>query len=427
MNKLIKKSEGIYGEISVPGDKSISIRSVILGSIAEGDTIITGLGTGGDIQSAVRCLKQLGVLFEEKNNSLIIHGKGLYGLSKPSTIIDVGNSGTTIRLLTGVLAGQKFGAVITGDNSIQSRPMKRITEPLKLMGAEIKGGNGDNYAPLSIVGKKLNGIKYTSPVASAQVKSSIMLASLYADGTTQITEPYKSRDHSERMIGYMGGKVTVDGNNISIEGGQELKGQEIFIPGDISSAAFFIAGALIVENSEILLKDVGVNPTRTGIIDVLKRMGGNIYIQNNREINSEPVADIVVKSSELKGIEISGETIPRVIDEIPILSVVAAVSEGETIIKDAGELRVKETDRIKAVVTNLKKMGADVKELSDGIIIKGPNRLKGAELESFGDHRIALAFSIAGLNAEGDTIIKDAEWADISFPGFFDLLLLKKK
>ncbi len=422
MNKLIKKSESIRGEISIPGDKSISIRSVIFGSIAEGDTIITHLGTGGDIQSAVRCLKQLGVSFEEKNDSIIIHGKGLYGLSKPSTVIDVGNSGTTIRLLTGVLAGQKFKSTITGDNSIQNRPMKRITNPLKLMGAEIKGESDDNCAPLIIVGKKLTAIKYVSPIASAQVKSSIMLASLYADGITQILEPYKSRDHSERMLAYMGGNVAVNGNNISIEGGQKLKGREIFIPGDLSSAAFFIAGALIVDNSEILLKDVGVNPTRTGIIDVLKRMGANIYMQNMREINNEPVADILVKSSELKGIEISGETIPRVIDEIPILSIVASVSEGETIIKDAGELRVKETDRIKAVVTNLKRLGADVKELSDGIIINGPNKLKGAELESFGDHRIALAFSIAGLNAEGSTIIKDAEWADISFPGFFDLL-----
>lgn len=422
MNKLIKKSEGIRGEISVPGDKSISIRSVIFGSIAEGDTTITGLGTGGDIQSAVRCLKQLGVSFEEKNNSVIIHGKGLYGLSKPSTVIDVGNSGTTIRLLTGVLAGQKFESTITGDNSIQNRPMKRITNPLKLMGAEIKGKNEDNYAPLKIIGRRLRAIKYVSPIASAQVKSSIMLASLYADGITQILEPYKSRDHSERMLAFMGGNVTVDGNNISIEGGQKLKGREIFVPGDISSASFFIAGALIVNNSEILLRNIGVNPTRTGIIDVLQKMGANIYIQNIREINNEPVADILVKSSELKGIEISGETIPRVIDEIPILSVAAALSEGETIIKDAGELRVKETDRIKAVATNLKRLGADVKELSDGIIINGPNALRGAELESFGDHRIALAFSVAGLNADGNTIIKDAEWADISFPGFFSIL-----
>jgi len=422
MNKLIKKSEGIRGETSVPGDKSISIRSVIFGSIAEGDTTITGLGTGGDIQSAVGCLKQLGVSFEEKNNSVIIHGKGLYGLSKPSTVIDVGNSGTTIRLLTGVLAGQKFESTITGDNSIQNRPMKRITNPLKLMGAEIKGKNDNNYAPLTITGKRLKAIKYVSPIASAQVKSSIMLASLYADGITQILEPYKSRDHSERMMAFMGGNVTVDGNNISIEGGQKLIGREIFVPGDISSAAFFIAGALIVNNSEILLKDIGVNPTRTGIIDVLKRMGANIYLQNIREINNEPVADILVKSSKLKGIEIFRETIPRVIDEIPILSVVAALSEGETIIKDAGELRVKETDRIKAVVTNLKRLGADVKELSDGIIINGPNKLRGAELESFGDHRIALAFSVAGLNADGNTIIKDAEWADISFPGFFSIL-----
>jgi len=422
MNKLIKKSEGIRGEISVPGDKSISIRSVIFGSIAEGDTIISGLGTGGDIQSAAKCLKQLGVSFEEKNDSMIIHGKGLYGLSKPSTVIDVGNSGTTIRLLTGVLAGQKFESTITGDNSIQSRPMKRITNPLKLMGAEIKGKNDNNYAPLTITGKRLTAIKYVSPIASAQVKSSIMLASLYADGITQILEPYKSRDHSERMVAYMGGNVNVNGNNISIEGGQKLKGREIFVPGDISSAAFFIAGAIIVNNSEILLKDVGVNPTRTGIIDVLKRMGANIYLQNIREINNEPVADILVRSSKLKGIEISGETIPRVIDEIPILSVVAALSEGETIIKDAEELRVKETDRIKAVVANLKKLGADVKELSDGMIINGPSKLRGAELESFGDHRIALAFAVAGLNADGNTIIKDAEWADISFPGFFIML-----
>ncbi|MFC1562484.1 3-phosphoshikimate 1-carboxyvinyltransferase [candidate division KSB1 bacterium] len=422
MNRLIKKSDGICGEIAVPGDKSISIRSVIFGSIAEGDSFIKGLGTGGDIQSAVKCLKQLGVSFEEKEGLVKISGKGLYGLSKPASIIDVGNSGTTLRLMSGVLAGQKFESVITGDDSIQSRPMKRITAPLKMMGAEIKGRDNDNYAPLSIIGKKLNSIKYVSPIASAQVKSSIMLAGLYAEGVTRISEPYKSRDHTERMMEYMGVRLNIDENRVSIEGGQSLKGREIFIPGDVSSAAFLIAAALVVNKSEILLKDVGINPARTGILDVLKRMGGNIDIQNIREKNSEPVADIVVKSSELKGVEISGEIIPRIIDEIPILAVVSALSDGETVIKDAAELRVKETDRIKSVVVNLKKMGAYAEEREDGMIIRGENKLKGAELESFGDHRIAISFAVAGLAAEGDTIIKDSEWAEISFPGFFDLL-----
>jgi 3-phosphoshikimate 1-carboxyvinyltransferase len=422
MDKLIKKSKGLKGEIKVPGDKSISIRSVIFGSIAEGMTKVVGLGSGGDIQSAVKCLKQLGISFEEKDDCLIINGKGLYGLSKPDSVIDVENSGTTIRLLSGVLAGQKFESVITGDNSIQSRPMKRIVEPLKMMGAEISGENGDNYAPLTIKGKNLKAIRYNSPVASAQVKSCIMLASLYADGITQILEPYKSRDHSERMMKYMGANVIISENTISIEGKQNIKGREIFIPGDMSSAAFFITGALIVKDSEILIKDIGVNLTRTGIIDVLKMMGANIEVCNVREINIEPVADILVRYSNLKGIELSGEMIPRIIDEIPILSVVASLSDGETIIRDAGELRFKETDRIKAVVMNLNKMGANIEELPDGMIIKGPNKLKGTTIESFGDHRIALSFSIAGLNAEGNTLIKDAEWADISFPGFFKII-----
>ena len=425
MDRLIKKSNGIRGEISIPGDKSISIRSVILGSIAGGDTSVKNLGTGGDILSSVKCLKQLGISFEDKGGIFKIKGKGLYGLSKPSSVLDVGNSGTILRLLSGVLAGQKFESVITGDDSIQSRPMKRITAPLKLFGAEIKGKKGDNYAPLTIIGKKLNAAKYVSPVASAQVKSSILLAALYADGVSKISEPYKSRDHTERMMEYMGIKLNIDGNSISIEGGQNLNGNEIFIPGDISSAAFFISAALIVNNSEILLKDVGINPTRTGIIDVLKRMGGNIDIINVREINNEPVADIIVKSSDLKGVEISGEIIPRIIDEIPVLAVVSALSDGETVIKDAAELRVKETDRIKAVVTNLKKMGADAEEMPDGMIIRGKSKLKGTELETFGDHRIALAFAIAGLDADGETIIKDSKWADISFPGFFNLLTLK--
>jgi len=422
MNKLIKKSSGLHGEIKVPGDKSVSIRSVMFGSIAEGDTIVSSLGMGGDVQSAVRCLKQLGISLEENNDSVKIKGRGLYGLSKPSSILDAGNSGTTLRLLSGVLAGQRFESTITGDKSIQRRPMKRITAPLKLMEAEIKGKDDDNYVPLTIKGKKLKSIKYNSPIASAQVKSSIMLAALYADGITQISEPHKSRDHTERMMEYMGVKLNINGNNISIEGGQSLQGKEIFIPGDISSAAFFIAAALIVNSSEILLKDIGINPTRTGIIDILKKMGASIDVVNIREKNREPVADLIVKTSELNGVEISGDIIPRVIDEVPILSVVSALASGETVIKDAAELRVKETDRIKAVVMNLKKMGVDVEEFQDGLAIRGKNKLKGTEVESFGDHRIALAFAVAGLTADGDTSIKGAEWADISFPGFFERL-----
>lgn len=422
MDKTVKYSKVFKGEKRVPGDKSISIRSVIFGSIAEGVTKVTGLGSGGDVQSAVKCLKQLGVSFKEWDDCLIINGKGLDGLSKPNSVIDVENSGTTIRLLSGVLSGQRFESVITGDSSIQSRPMRRIVEPLKMMGAEISGKNGDNYAPLTIKGGNLKAIHYKSPVASAQVKSCIMLAGLYADGITEISEPHKSRDHSERMMKYMGVNVNISGNTISIEGKQNLKGREIFIPGDISSAAFLIAGALIVKDSEILVKDIGVNPSRTGIIDVLKMMGADIEICNTREINNEPVADISVKYSNLKGIELSGEIIPRIIDEIPILSVIASLSNGETIIRDAGELRFKETDRIKAVVMNLKKMGANIEEFPDGMIIKGPNKLKATTIENISDHRIVLSFAIAGLTDTTSTIIKDAEWADISFPGFFKMI-----
>ena len=422
MNKVIHKSKGIKGEVTVPGDKSISIRSVLFGSIAEGITCIKGLGSGGDIRSAVGCMRQLGIIIDEEKDKTIIRGNGLYGLRELPSAVDVGNSGTTIRLLSGILAGQKFSCEITGDESILRRPMKRIITPLQQMDADIKGINEPYQAPLIISGKKLKGIHYRSPVASAQVKSCIMLAGLFADGTTYITEPHKSRDHSERMLSFMNVPAGIDGTTVSIDGGINPRGSNIVIPGDISSAAFLIAAALLIDNSDITIKDVGINPTRTGIIDVLRKMGGHIEFAGTREVNNEPVADIRVKTSQLRGIEISGEIIPRVIDEIPVIAVAAALAEGETVITDAEELRVKETDRITAVVSNLKKMGVPAEELPDGMVIRGPNKLKGAEIETFNDHRIALSFTIAGLLAEGETTIKDAEWADISFPGFFDLL-----
>ncbi|MFC1558419.1 3-phosphoshikimate 1-carboxyvinyltransferase [candidate division KSB1 bacterium] len=422
MNKVIHKSRGIKGELTVPGDKSISIRSVLFGSIAEGVTCIKGLGSGGDVRSAVSCMRQLGIKIDEENSKTIIRGNGLYGLQKQPSAIDVGNSGTTIRLLSGILAGQKFSCEITGDESIRRRPMKRIIEPLQQMEADIKGTNEPYLAPIIISGKKLKSIHYKSPVASAQVKSCIMLAGLFADGTTYITEPYKSRDHSERMLSYMNVPVGIDGTTVSIEGGNNPSGSDIFIPGDISSGAFLIVAALLIDDSDITIKNVGINPTRTGIIDVLRQMGGHIEYADTREVNNEPVTDIHVKTSRLRGIEISGEMIPRVIDEVPVIAVAAALAEGETVIKDAEELRVKETDRITAVVSNLEKMGVPVEELPDGMIIRGPNKLKGTEIESFNDHRIALSFTIGGLTADEKTVIKNAQWADISFPGFFEML-----
>ncbi|RJP59956.1 MAG: 3-phosphoshikimate 1-carboxyvinyltransferase [Deltaproteobacteria bacterium] len=420
---VIEQKGGLKGEVTVPGDKSISHRAVIIGSLAKGKTRIIEPSRGDDNLRTLNAFRMMGIEVDEpKVDQLIINGRGLYGLTEPEDVIDAGNSGTTVRLLTGLLTGQRFFSVITGDRYLRKRPMKRVVEPLSSMGAKIWGRENGNFAPLVINGTRLNPIDYISPIASAQVKSAILLAGLYADGVTKITEPSLSRDHTERMLRFFGANLKRDDNSVSIAGGSNLEGRKIEIPGDISSAAFFIVAALVIPNSEVLLKRVGVNPSRTGILEVLKKMGANIQLLNEYETWGEPVADILVKTSRLKGTKIEGELIPKTIDELPVLSVAASVAEGDTVIKDAKELRVKETDRIKAVASELKKFGAEVEEFDDGMRISGKDELKGCDCQSFGDHRIAMSLIIAGLMASGKTVVEDTSCIGTSFPEFKDKL-----
>lgn len=420
----------LKGEITVPGDKSISHRAVMLGSIANGTTEVTNFLQGADCLSTIRIFRQLGIEIlnspssTASSSSVIIQGKGLYGLNKPNEALDVGNSGTTMRLISGILSGQNFSTTLTGDDSIRQRPMGRIMTPLKMMGADIESELDNGSAPLLINSKtkhsKLNGIHYISPVASAQIKSCVLLAGLYADGKTRVTEPVLSRDHTERMLREFGLDVLSDDNITTISGKQSLEGSRIHVPGDISSAAYFIAAGLIVPNSEIVIKNVGINPTRDGIIRVCQQMGANIHLDNVIDKGGEPFADIVIKHSELRGTIIEGSIIPTLIDEIPILAVLACFTKGDTIIKDAAELKVKESNRIDVMVENLTKMGADITATDDGMIIRGGKPLHGALVESKSDHRIAMSFAIASLMAEGDTEIINAECVDISYPQFYE-------
>lgn len=409
----------IIGEIEVAPDKSISHRALMISAIAEGTSRIKNFLRAEDCLSTLNCLKKLGVEITEKNDEIIVNGSGLK-LKKPAEILDAGNSGTTVRLLSGILAGQNFSTKIIGDNSLSRRPMQRIIEPLQKMGAKIKSNNG--YLPLEITGKNLKPINYVSKISSAQVKSCVLLAGLYAQGITSFTEPEKSRDHTERMLKNFGGKISVEKNTVSVEGVAKLNSATIVVPGDISSAAFFIVAASILPGSELLIKNVGVNPTRTGILDVLKRMNARIKFENEQKLGEEPTADILVKYSELKSTEVTKEEIPRLIDEIPILAVAATQAEGTTRITGAEELRVKESDRLKTISTELQKMGAKIQELKDGLIITGPTKLSGAKVNSYQDHRIAMALSIAALIAEGDTEISNKEWVNISFPEFFSTI-----
>ena len=423
MDVEVKKKNSLKGVISVPGDKSISHRAVMIGSIAEGLTEVENFLVAKDTLSTVECMRKLGVDIKLEGNRVKVYGKGLY-LSKSSEVLDVGNSGTTIRLLMGILAGQEFETILTGDDSIKRRPMGRVIVPLTLMGAKIEAREG-NFAPVKIRGGKLRGIEYKMPIASAQVKSSIMLASLYAEGMTVIEEPALSRNHTELMLQTFGARIEIDGKKIFCYPGSKLKGQKIIVPGDISSAAYFIVAANLLPNSEVVIKDVNVNPTRTGIIDVLKGMGGNVELINERYVNNEKIADIVVKSSKLKGIEIGGDLIPKLIDEIPVIAVAAVFAEGTTVIKNAEELKIKESNRIKSMTSELGKMGAEIFETEDGMIIEGTGFLRGAEVESYNDHRVAMSLWIAGLLAEGRTIIKKGECVDVSYPDFyktFDML-----
>lgn len=418
----IQPASSVKGEIAVPGDKSISHRSVMLGAIANGVTTVKGFLRGEDNMATMGAFRAMGVRIDDDDETVTIHGQGLRGLQEPTDIIDCGNSGTSIRLLTGLLAGQSFFSVVTGDQYLRKRPMKRVVEPLARMGAHIMGRDKGTLAPLAISGGSLNAIGYESPVSSAQVKSAIMLAGLYADGETSVREPSLSRDHSERMFRLFGASLDVFKNGVTVRGGTELTGQEISVPGDISSAAFFMVAALITPGSELLIRNVGINPTRTGVIDILRSMGGHIELLHEREVSGEPVADVLVRSSRLKAIDISGSVVPRAIDEFPAICVAAACAEGRTMVRDARELRVKETDRIAAMATNLRTLGVVVEECADGMDILGTERLGGGNAESFGDHRIAMSLSVAALVSQGGITIRDVGCVATSFPTFFPLL-----
>lgn len=432
-NLVVQPAKELQGEIHIPGDKSISHRAIMLGAIAKGITTINNFLPSADCLATVDCLRKLGIDIQMSNVQfpmtneckIIIKGKGLFGLKKSKKELYVGNSGTTIRLMAGILAGQGFDSNISGDESIQRRPMGRVVGPLKEMGAEIEGrraiGSRDIeeiYAPLKVVGEKLRGITYKLPVASAQVKSAVLLAGLFAEGTTTVIEKIRARDHTERMLEYFKADIQVNDLESRVTGRKEFDGVEIDVPGDISSAAFFLIAGIIAPNSEITLLNVGVNPTRTGIIDVLHRMGAEIEIQNERILSQEPRADILVRSSKLKGIVLDGEIIPRIIDEIPILAVAATQANGITEIRGAKELRIKESDRIATIASELRKLGAKIEELPEGLRIEGPVKLKGATVKSYGDHRIAMAMAIAGLIAQGQTLIEDTACIETSFPGF---------
>ncbi|WP_440604130.1 3-phosphoshikimate 1-carboxyvinyltransferase [Bacillus sp. GB_SG_008] len=412
--------EGLQGKIIILGDKSISHRSVMFGAIAHGKTTIKGFLPGADCLSTISCFREMGVSITQNGDEVEIIGAGIEGLQEAKRVLDVGNSGTTIRLLLGILANTNLHFCLQGDASIGKRPMKRVTKPLSLMRATIDGREDGTYTPLTIRGGNLQAIDYISPVASAQVKSAILLAGLGAQGVTSVTEPHISRDHTERMLQAFGVQVKRDGTKVSIEGGQQLKGTNIHVPGDISSAAFFLVGGAITPNSKLTLKNVGINPTRTGIIDALTKMGAKLEIEQYDTDAAEPAANLIIETSKLKGIEIGGDMIPRLIDEIPIIALAATQAEGITIIKDAHELKVKETNRIDTVVEELTKLGARIEATNDGMIIYGKTSLKGNTVNSHGDHRIGMMLAVAGCIAEGETLIQDAEAVGVSYPRFFE-------
>ena len=417
MNKKVSKPKiCLKGELTVPSDKSVSHRAVIFSSLAKGTSVIKNFSKGQDPLSSLEICKKLGILAEFKDN-LYITSSGKLNTSK--TDLYCGNSGTTMRLMAGILAGQNFNSILTGDESLSKRPMKRIITPLSLMGAKINSNN--EKAPLKIVGQSLHGINYSSPIASAQVKSSILLAGLFADNKTTVTEPYLSRNHTELMLSYMDADISINGLSVTVAK-SELTPKVIEIPGDISSAAYFIAAALIVPDSEIILKNVGLNPTRTGLLDVLKKMGADIEILDKQTISNELTGDLRIKYSDLTGCIIEGDIIPRLIDEIPVLAVVATQAQGQTVIKDAQDLRNKESDRIKTIVTELKKLGANIEETPDGMIINGKINLQGGvEAETYHDHRLAMSLYVAGLVCKKEILIKDFDWVNISMPEFDEL------
>jgi len=413
---------GVCGEITLPGDKSISHRAVMFAAIAQGESSILNCSGGGDNRSTVGAFRALGVDIVQSTTEVRVKGRGWNGLRAAPGAIDCGNSGTTMRLLAGLLAGRPFSSRLDGDSSLCSRPMGRIITPLREMHAEISGEGADNRAPLRITGKSLRGITYRSPVASAQVKSAILLAGLQAHGTTRVWEPVQSRDHTERLLPAFGVQVQRHGTEVALDGGQELQACDVEVPGDLSSATFFIAAALLVPGSELRVCGVGLNPTRTGVLEVLQAMGGAITINNARQICGEPVGDLLVRTSSLRGIEIGEELVVRAIDEIPAIAVVATFAQGTTVIRGAQELRVKESDRLHALATTLGTLGGRVTELPDGLIIEGNHDFHGGRVHSFDDHRIAMALTIAGLAGNGEIVLEGGASVAISFPGFYGLV-----
>ena len=413
---VIQKIKKAVGQIKVPGDKSISHRAVMLGSLANGVTEISGFLKGADCLSTIDCFRKMGIDIDINGENVTVHGNGLRGLKKPDEMLYTGNSGTTTRLLCGILAGQNFDTSITGDSSIQKRPMGRVVQPLSMMGAKIE----NEYCPLYITGTKLHGIDYKMPVASAQVKTAIILAGLYADGETVIHEIEKSRDHTELMLSAMGADLTVDNLDITVKPTNDLTAVNVDVPGDISSAAFFLVLGAIMPNSQITVTNVGINPTRTGIIDVLKDMGADITLENVHTSAGETVADITVRSSSLKGTTVGGDIIPRLIDELPIIAVAAVFADGQTVIKDAQELKVKETNRIRAVVDEFNKCGIDITETDDGMIINGGKSIHGADFKTYGDHRMAMSLTVLSQLADGESTLDDSDCACVSYPTFFD-------
>jgi 3-phosphoshikimate 1-carboxyvinyltransferase len=424
MDLEIKQAGSLKGTVSAPGDKSISHRAVMIGALAEGETVIENFLPGEDCLSTIDCFRKLGVNIVGPHEGVVrVTGNGLDGLREPDDVLNAENSGTTMRLSLGILAGQPFYSVITGDDSLRRRPMARVTEPLKKMGARIDGRKGGKNAPLAVRGGGLKAISYVSPVASAQVKSAVLLAGLYAEGRTTVSEPHRSRNHTEIMLKYFGASLSIEENTVIINGRPSLAGKRLRVPGDISSAAFLITAAALLPGSDLTIMGVGVNQTRSGIIDVLELMGADIVKINPREDGGEPVSDIRVRyAGRLRGVSIGGEIIPRLIDEIPVLAVAAALAEGKTEIRDAAELKVKESNRIATTAGLLSSFGVSADELSDGLLIRGRRALEGCFCDSLGDHRIAMAAAIAGLLATGKTVVRGAECIDVSFPGFSNIL-----
>ena len=418
-NCVVAPGGPLRGQIRLPGDKSISHRALLLAAVAEGKSQVRNLLPAADPQATLRAVRALGVKVEAPEpTTLLIHGRGLHGLEEPNDILDCSRSGTTMRLLAGLLAGQPFFSVLTGSTQLRQRPMGRVVEPLRRMGATVLGREGGRQPPLALQGGSLRGIDYALPVASAQVKSAVLLAGLYADGPTTLHEPGPARDHTERMLTAMGSDLRVTNGKLQITPAERLQALEVTVPGDFSSAAFLIVAATLVAGSEITVEGVGVNPTRTGLVDMLRAMGADVTLENERVVSGEPVADLTVRAAELRGAEVGGELVVRAIDEFPILAVAATQAQGETIVRDAAELRVKETDRIATTVQELHRLGAEIEPRPDGFVVSGPTRLQGTAVHSHGDHRLAMALAVAGLVAKGETLIQDVACIADSFPGF---------